>query len=62
MHKIDFNFVATLYDSFERSYSQNDFDFLTLSDLLTFWVALVKVTQNLIDWLLLDYVQPATVV
>ena len=28
-----FNFVMTLYDNFKRRYSQNDFDFLTSSDL-----------------------------
>jgi len=33
--------VATLYDNFERSYSQETFD------LLTSWV---KVIRNLIDW------------
>jgi len=38
---LDFNFMATLCENLELSYSQkNDFDLLT---------SLVKVTQNLID-------------
>jgi len=54
LNKLDFSFMATLYDNLEQLFAKTilNFWYFTSSE----FDSIVKVTQNLIDWFL-DYVQ-----